>query len=180
MLAQDYWGNDMSGMEPILIGAALGAGASGVMGGDPLQGALMGAAGGGLGGLAGGAGGVAGGAGGATGGASGAAVSPLAAAGTNSLASAATLIPPSGMSAAAGIGGTTPYMTAAPGLLSGIDPMKMMQMGGDMFGDGQSQQQRISAPKMRQGQAPEVQAPIDELMRLQMMAQRQRKPISLL
>ena len=77
MQAQDYWGKHMSGMEPILIGAALGAGASGIMGGNPLQGALLGAAGGGLGGLAGGAGGAAsgaaGGASGAAGGAAGAA-----------------------------------------------------------------------------------------------------------
>jgi hypothetical protein len=55
-LLVDFWGNDMSGMEPILIGAALGAGVGGatsaIGGGDPLKGALMGgltgAAGGGL------------------------------------------------------------------------------------------------------------------------------------
>ena len=54
--AADFWGDDMSGMEPLLIGAALGAGVGGataaIRGGDPLQGALMGgltgAAGGGL------------------------------------------------------------------------------------------------------------------------------------
>ena len=45
----DFWGNDISGIEPILIGAALGAGSSAVMGGDPLQGALLGGVTGGVG-----------------------------------------------------------------------------------------------------------------------------------
>lgn len=51
----------MSGMEPILIGAAVGAGTSALMGGNPLKGAVLGGAGGGLGsaaGLFGSAGGV--------------------------------------------------------------------------------------------------------------------------
>lgn len=51
----------MSGIEPILIGAALGAGTSAVAGGDPLQGALMGGVTGGVGaGLSGAAAGSAG------------------------------------------------------------------------------------------------------------------------
>lgn len=40
----------MSGMEPLLIGAALGGGVSAARGGNPLKGALLGAVGGGLGG----------------------------------------------------------------------------------------------------------------------------------
>lgn len=40
----------MSGMEPMLIGAALGGGVSAARGGNPLKGALLGAVGGGLGG----------------------------------------------------------------------------------------------------------------------------------
>lgn len=43
----------MSGIEPILIGAAVGAGTSAVFGGDPLKGALLGGATGGLGGAGG-------------------------------------------------------------------------------------------------------------------------------
>jgi hypothetical protein len=43
----------MSGLEPILIGAAVGAGTSAVFGGDPLKGALLGGATGGLGGAGG-------------------------------------------------------------------------------------------------------------------------------
>lgn len=42
----------MSGMEPMLIGAALGGGVSAARGGNPLKGALLGAVGGGLGGAA--------------------------------------------------------------------------------------------------------------------------------
>lgn len=43
----------MSGFEPILIGAAVGAGTSAVMGGNPLKGAALGGLGGGLGGAGG-------------------------------------------------------------------------------------------------------------------------------
>ena len=46
----------MSGMEPMLIGAALGGGVSAARGGNPLTGALLGAVGGGIGGAALGAG----------------------------------------------------------------------------------------------------------------------------
>lgn len=46
----------MSGMEPMLIGAALGGGVSAARGGNPLKGALLGAVGGGIGGAALGAG----------------------------------------------------------------------------------------------------------------------------
>lgn len=49
----------MSGMEPMLIGAALGGGISAARGGNPLKGALLGAVGGGIGGAALGAGNVA-------------------------------------------------------------------------------------------------------------------------
>jgi hypothetical protein len=52
----------MSGIEPILIGAAVGAGTSAVFGGDPLKGALLGGATGGLGGAGGLFGGAKGGA----------------------------------------------------------------------------------------------------------------------
>jgi hypothetical protein len=72
-------------MEPILIGAALGAGTSAITGGDPLTGAIIGGA----------TGGIGSGVGGAT-------------AGTV-VPGGATAIPASGMSSAAGIGGATSY-----------------------------------------------------------------------
>ena len=210
-LAQDSWGNDMSGIEPILIGAAIGGGTSAIMGGDPLQGALLGAAGGGLGGLAGGAGGAASGAAGGAGAASGAAgagttvgltggtagsigaaqafpvaaqapivATPLS---TGGAVAGNLLADMSAMDAAMAATGEGFAQTAGmgAGLFDKLDPMTMMQMGGSLLGDGKSQQQRIaSSGSVRRGQAPQVQAPIDELMRLQMMAQRQRRPISLL
>lgn len=49
----------MSGMEPMLIGAALGGGASAIRGGNPLTGALLGGIGGGIYGAASGAAGAA-------------------------------------------------------------------------------------------------------------------------
>lgn len=188
MLAQDCWGNDMSGIEPILIGAAIGGGTSAIMGGDPLQGALLGAAGGGI------SSGISG-----LGAASQTAGNVAAAAGTETAKQAATLIPPSAMSTAAGVGGSTPYLVEPsistfgsgikaamenPSALFGdMDMSKMAamsQMSGGLLGDGRSQQQTVSAPPIRRGQAPQVQAPIDELMRLQMLSQRQRRPFSLL
>src|SRR6056297_1852135 len=121
----------MSGLEPILIGAALGAGTSAVTGGDPLTGALIGGATGGLGagGAAGAGAGTFGGAalpagsmtasgaltnaganafmaGGGSGIASG--VSPLATAGVNSFAGAAPVLPPSGAIGPATYGSITP------------------------------------------------------------------------
>lgn len=189
----------MSGFEPILVGAALGAGTSAVMGGNPLQGALLGAAGGGI-----------------TSGLS--SVGSAAATGASTAVDAGasvvgdTLAKTIGAEAIeSGVSGvlgdvmeqaalsgaqysSNPFMaglqhfvrepgTTLSALGGGIDPSKMgamAQMSGSLLGDGKSQQQTISAPQMRRGQAPQVQAPIDELMRLQMMAQRQRRPISLL
>jgi hypothetical protein len=186
-------------MEPILIGAALGAGTSGIMGGNPLTGALLGAAGGGLtSGLSGVGSAAATGANTAT--ATGAGVVGDTAAqtiGASMIESGTADFLGDVMEQAALSGAqysSNPFMaglqhfvrepgTTLSALGGGIDPSKMSamaQMGGSLLGDGQSQQQRIAAPQMRQGQAPQVQAPIDELMRLQMMAQRQRRPISLL
>ena len=105
----------MSGMEPLLIGAALGAGVGGatasLSGGNVLQGALMGGltggATGGLGGLAGGAGGVAGGATasgiGSTAGGAGALAFPVSA-GTSVAAPLASGVT-SGVAGAGGISG---------------------------------------------------------------------------
>lgn len=198
VLAQDFWGNEMSGFEPVLIGAAIGGGTSALMGGNPLQGALLGAAGGGL------------------------------TSGLSSVGSAAATGANTAAATGAGVVGDTAAQTIGASMLesgtSGVlgDVMEQAALSGAQYssnpftaglqhlvrepgttlsalgggfdmssigdlskmngllGDGVSQQQRISAPKMRSGQAPQVLAPIDELMRTQMMAQRRRRPISLL
>lgn len=193
----------MSGLEPILIGAAIGGGVSAATGGNPLLGAALGAAGGGLGGFAGGAGGAASGAaGGATGGAAGGTVGgatgataaqafPVAAqaaipaaplAGSSaSMVTNPLLAEMAAMDAALAAGGEGFAKTAGLSLLDSASLDKMLPLAGQMMGGGQKQQpMAMSAPQMRRGQAPQVQQPIDELMRMQMMAQRQRRPISLL
>jgi hypothetical protein len=70
----------MSGLEPIIIGAAIGAGTSALTGGDPLKGAVLGGATGGITG-GGGVGGLFGSSSASSGAASGAAAVPNAAAG---------------------------------------------------------------------------------------------------
>jgi len=70
----------MSGLEPIIIGAAIGAGTSALTGGDPLKGAVLGGATGGITG-GGGVGGLFGSSSAASGAASGAAAVPAAAEG---------------------------------------------------------------------------------------------------
>jgi len=198
VLAQDFWDNDMSGMEPILIGAALGAGTSGIMGGDPIKGALMGAAGGGI---SSGLGGV--GAAAQTG--ANTAAAPLAGvAGDTATQTINAAMIESGTSGLLGdvveqaaLSGleysSSPFIAGAQHLMrqpgttmaamlpggSSDALSKMASMGGQIPG-GQQQQPAMAAPRMRQGQAPQTSAPIDELMRMQMMAQRQRRPISLL
>jgi hypothetical protein len=190
----------MSGVEPILIGAAIGAGTSGIMGGDPLKGALLGAAGGGI---TSGLGGV--GAAASTGAST--ASAPLAGVvgdtaaqtvGASMIESGTSGVFGDVMEQAALSGAqysSNPFMAGVQHLIrdpgttmaalgGGFDPSKMgamAQLGGSLLGDGQSQQQRISAGgSTKQAQAPQLQTPIDELMRMQMMAQRQRRPISLL
>jgi len=70
----------MSGLEPIIIGAAIGAGTSALTGGDPLKGAVLGGATGGITG-GGGVGGLFGSSSASSGAASGAAAVPAAAEG---------------------------------------------------------------------------------------------------
>jgi hypothetical protein len=187
-------------MEPLLVGAALGAGVGGatsaIGGGNPLQGALMGgltgAATGGLGGLGGAAGGASGAAGGAAGGAGGAvaqafpvaaqapiAATPLAGSAA-SMASSPLLAEMMAMDAALAATGEGFAKTAGFGLLDAASLDSMLPLASQMMGGGQKQQQAMPAPQMRRAQAPQTQQPIDDLMRMQMMAQRQRRPISLL
>ena len=226
-------------MEPILIGAAIGGGVSAATGGNPLLGAALGAAGGGLGAAAGGAGGAAaGGASGATGGATGGAVggatggtvggatgataaqafpvamqapitaTPLAAVGSSAPTMAQMAAMDAGLAATGQGFAQTAQSAMNPSLLGQMEAMdlalavtgkgfaqtaglgdgvstfeklgKLAPFAGQLMGGGQQQQPQMSAPAIRRGQAPQVVAPIDELMRMQMMAQRQRSPISLL
>lgn len=210
-----FWGNDMSGLEPILIGAALGAGTSAVTGGNPLTGAIIGGATGGIGSGVGGAagagtfGGTALPAGSMT--ASGAltnaganafmsgtgagvasGVSPLAAAGTNSFATAAPVLPPSGAIGPATYGSITPtefmglpfgeQLSLAGDSLSGladIDLDTLSGVGNMMGGQQEQQQQSLSAPPVRRGQQVNVSDPIFALLEEQRRPQ-ERGRISLL
>jgi hypothetical protein len=190
-------------MEPILIGAALGAGVggatAGIRGGDPLQGALIG-------GLTGAAGG------GLTGGLG--SVGATAQAGANTTAQAGAFGLPSTVGAslvesgASGLMGDVLEQAALSGLPYSASPFAagaqhfmrnpgttmsalggMMPSGGNlgsmaaiqgMGGAQQSPQPQLQAAPIRPGQIPQM-SPMDEMMRLQMMAaQRPRRPISLL
>jgi len=182
----------MSGIEPILIGAALGAGSSAVMGGDPLKGALMGAAGGGIAGGLGGVGSA------ATAGAN-TALAPLAGtAGSTIPQTVGASLIESGTSGALGqvmeqaaLGGlqysANPFMSGMQHLVrepsstlaalgGGLNTSKMgqlAQMGGS-FAGGKSQQPQVSAPQMKRGQAPQVVGPVMSLMDERQRPQRRR------
>ena len=182
----------MSGIEPILIGAALGAGSSAVMGGDPLKGALMGAAGGGIAGGLGGVGSA------ATAGAN-TALAPLAGTAGSTIPQTvgASLIEggTSGLEGLvmeqAGLSGlqysANPFMAGMQHLVrepsstlaalgGGFDASKMGQlakMGGNFTG-GKSQQPQAPAPQIKRGQAPQVAGPIMSLMDERQRPQRRR------
>ena len=178
----------MSGIEPILIGAALGAGTSAAMGGDPLQGAIMGGVTGGIGGGIGG--------GGAT-----------AQAGANNAGQAGAFGLPSTVGASLVEGGASgvmgdvleqaalsgleysanPFMAGAQHLMrepsttlsalgGGMDASKFGQlskMGGNLMGIQQPQPQ-LSAPSVKRGQAPQVAGPVMSLMDERQRPQRRR------
>jgi hypothetical protein len=182
-------------MEPILIGAALGAGTSAAMGGDPLKGALMGGVTGGVGaGLGGGL----------------SSVGATAQAGANTTAQAGALGLPSTVGAslaenATGVMGdvleqaalsgasysSNPFIAGTQHLMSnpsttlgaitggmpGGDMAKQfaMQNIGGLTGGGQQQQQQIQARPISQGQYQPAQSLLEER---QMMPPRRR--ISLL
>jgi hypothetical protein len=176
----------MSGLEPILIGAAIGGGTSAIMGGDPLQGALMGGLTGGIGG---GFGGVAAGAGGgAASGAAGGVAQAFPVALESSITSSlmpqfASAALPSTASWAA------PHLVAsnvAPvlaesgtaGLLDSIQ--NFAPMLGKMGGSKQPQDD-MTAPPIRKGQAVAMVDPLEELYQQQGSRRRSaNRPISLL
>ncbi len=187
----------MSGMEPILIGAALGAGTSAITGGDPLTGALIGGATGGFGA---GIGGAAGGGAGTFGGAALPAGSMTAAGGlTNAGASAfmsgggagagmfgGMALPAGSMTAGGSLTdlGATTFMSGAPNSAAGplsnlakMDFSKLIDAGGEM--GGQQQQPMLTPPPIRSGQPVNTQDPILALLEEQRRPQ-QRGRISLL
>ena len=186
----------MSGMEPILIGAAIGAGSSAAMGGDPLQGALLGGATGGV------ASGLGGAAAGATSGATSGAVSGTTAGAaqafpvalestiTSSLMPefAAAALPSSASWAAPHLVSSSVAPAAAEsassGLLGSMSMKDLAPMMGSFTGGGQgnSGAPRMSAPSAKGGQAPNVIDPIQQLLMQQQSRQARRggRPISLL
>ena len=192
----------MSGIEPILIGAALGAGTSAAMGGDPLQGALMGGVTGGVGA---GVGGAAAGSTGAVAGSTGGGAASLTAAnlmGSGLSDAGAAALMGTGLSdaamAAQAMGFTTATDAIGAGLMdaSGVaTPMgmerlaavgaplaskggmssMMKQMSPMMKGmGGQQPQPQMSAPNIKRGQAPQVAGPVMSLMDERQRPQRRR------
>lgn len=197
----------MSGLEPVLIGAAIGGGTSAAMGGDPLQGALMGGitggAASGLGGLA--AGASSGAASGAAGGVAQAFPVALESSITSSLlpqvAGGASSILPSAVPhvvsgnllgqmgamdlAQASLGqgfAQTSGQGGLQGLLGSMDMSKLSPMMGQMGGAKPPSQMQddLSAPPIRRGQAPNITDPLEELMRQQSGRRSAGRPISLL
>ena len=183
----------MSGFEPILIGAALGAGTSAAMGGNPLQGALLGGVTGGIGGGLGGVGSAA-----ATG--ANTAVAPLAGrvgdtlaqtVGASALESGTSGIHGAIMEQAALSGleySANPFMaglehlvrepsTTLSALTGGMDASKMgqlSQMGGNLMGGQQKPPPAMAAPSMKRGQAPQMVAPVMSLLDERERPQRRR------
>lgn len=178
----------MSGIEPILIGAALGAGTSAAMGGDPLKGALMGGVTGGVGA---GVGGAAAGSTGAVAGSTGGGAASLTAAnlmGTGlsdagaaaqamgfttatdaigaGLMDASGVATPMGMERLAAVG--------APLASKGGMSSMMKQMSPMMKGMGGQPQPQMSAPNIKRGQAPQMAGPVMSLMDERQRPQRRR------
>jgi hypothetical protein len=151
----------MSGMEPMLIGAALGGGISAARGGNPLKGALLGAVGGGIGGAVLGAGNAA-----ATAGMTGASAVP---AGTTAGAAlpaapgAAGIFATPTMPTFAATGGSTgliPSITAPATLMDQIgaatkfakeNPFQMNLASNIMQQNAQEDAQRLAEMRARSG-----------------------------
>ena len=150
----------MSGMEPLLIGAALGGGVSAARGGNPLKGALLGAVGGGLGGAVLGAGNAA-----ATAGMTGASAVPAGASGLTTLpATGATgVFAAPTMPTFAATGGSTgliPSITAPATLMDQIgaatkfakeNPFQMNMASNIMQQNAQEDAQRLAEMRARSG-----------------------------
>ena len=162
----------MSGIEPILIGAALGAGTSAAMGGDPLKGALMG--------------GVTGGVGAGIGGAASLTAANLMGTGLSDAAMAAQAMGfttatdaiGAGLMDASGV--ATPMgmerlaAVGAPLASKGGMSSMMKQMSPMMQGMSPKPPQAMSAPNIKRGQAPQVAGPVMSLMDERQRPQRRR------
>lgn len=150
----------MSGMEPMLIGAALGGGVSAARGGNPLKGALLGAVGGGLGGAALGAGNAA-----ATAGMTGASAVPVgstAGAAIKSFGTTGAFVTPT-MPTFAATGGSTgllPSITAPATLMDQVsaiskftkeNPFQMNMASNIMQEDAARDAQRMAEMRARSG-----------------------------
>ena len=161
----------MSGMEPLLIGAALGGGVSAARGGNPLKGALLGAVGGGLGGAVLGAGSSA-----ATAGMTGASAVPAGASGlTTSPATGATgVFATPTMPTFAATGGSTgliPSITAPATLMDQIgaatkfakeNPFQMNLASNIMQQNAQEDAQRLAEMRARSGLMTGKQIPMQQ------------------
>ena len=161
----------MSGMEPLLIGAALGGGVSAARGGNPLKGALLGAVGGGLGGAVLGAGSSA-----ATAGMTGASAVPAGASGLTTLpATGATgVFATPTMPTFAATGGSTgliPSITAPATLMDQIgaatkfakeNPFQMNLASNIMQQNAQEDAQRLAEMRARSGLMTGKQIPMQQ------------------
>lgn len=161
----------MSGMEPMLIGAALGGGVSAARGGNPLKGALLGAVGGGLGGAVLGAGNAA-----ATAGMTGASAVPAGASGLTTLpATGATgVFATPTMPTFAATGGSTgliPSITAPATLMDQIgaatkfakeNPFQMNLASNVMQQNAQEDAQRLAEMRARSGLMTGKQIPMQQ------------------
>lgn len=161
----------MSGMEPLLIGAALGGGVSAARGGNPLKGALLGAVGGGIGGAVLGAGNAA-----ATAGMTGASAVPAGASGLTTLPAtgAAGIFATPTMPTFAATGGSTgliPSITAPATLMDQIgaatkfakeNPFQMNLASNIMQQNQQEDAQRLAEMRARSGLMTGKQIPVQQ------------------
>ncbi len=162
----------MSGMEPLLIGAALGGGVSAARGGNPLKGALLGAVGGGLGGAVLGAGNAA-----ATAGMTGASAVPVgstAGAALPAAPGAAGVFATPTMPTFAATGGSTgliPSITAPATLMDQIgaatkfakeNPFQMNLASNIMQQNAQEDAQRLAEMRARSGLMTGKQIPVQQ------------------
>ena len=162
----------MSGMEPLLIGAALGGGVSAARGGNPLKGALLGALGGGLGGAVLGAGNAA-----ATAGMTGASAVPVgstAGAALPAAPGAAGVFATPTMPTFAATGGSTgliPSITAPATLMDQIgaatkfakeNPFQMNLASNVMQQNAQEDAQRLAEMRARSGLMTGKQIPVQQ------------------
>ena len=162
----------MSGMEPLLIGAALGGGVSAARGGNPLKGALLGAVGGGLGGAVLGAGNAA-----ATAGMTGASAVPVgstAGAALPAAPGAAGVFATPTMQTFAATGGSTgliPSITAPATLMDQIgaatkfakeNPFQMNLASNIVQQNAQEDAQRLAEMRARSGLMTGKQIPVQQ------------------